>query len=387
MSYSHDQLLSLIDRVYTTVESPDRWPQVVGEIAERAGVPRALVFTPFHGMDEGGFFYSHNLSDEELAGYIDYYHQIDVWNLKAFDRGIPTGVVINCDRLVPPAELQETEYYNNYLKYIDIQGALGAMFQGGTGGFPRTHMSVYRPIGSEHFGAEPEHLIQELIPHVNRALDLGFRFASLRSRARSKLEALNRLDFAVAALNQDGTIGFMNQRAEQILTAADGLAIRHTCIVAEHHDDNEAFWRLVRNTIGMQSKGERPAGGSVGISRPSGRRNYAVTVAPGAGMPELAGVPMAWALIFIADPELNPELPAERISRIHGLTSAEAQLAVGLATGKTLSEYADSTALSMHTVRSTLKQVFAKTDTRRQAELVRLLLTTTTAEFGVSEQN
>ena len=40
----------------------------------------------------------------------------------------------------------------------------------------------------------------------------------------------------------------------------------------------------------------------------------------------------------------------------------------------------DRAALSMHTVRSTLKQVFAKTETRRQAELVRLLLTTSAGD-------
>ncbi len=384
MSLRHDKLLNLIDRIYTTVDAPDRWPQVVAEIAAEAGTPRGLLFTPHHGIDEGGLWCGHQLGMEELAPYIDYYYQTDIWNLRAFARGMPTGVAVNCDRLVSAEELDRTEFYNDYLKYVDIRGALSVMFGGEPGSFPRVHLSVYRPNGSERFMPEAEVLMNTLSPHVHRALDLGFRFAALRKRASDKLEALNRMDCAVAALNQDGSIAFMNRRAEHILAAGDGLRIRHECIVADNHQDNEELWRLLRNTIGAQSKGMAAPGGATAVSRPSGRRSYAVTVAPGAGMPHVAGVPTTWALVFIADPEVHAELPTERIARLYGLTAAEAQLAVALAMGQSVNEYADAHELSLHTVRSALKQVFAKTDTGRQVELVRLLLTHTGAQMDDS---
>lgn len=377
---SHEQLLDLIDRIYTTVEDPDRWPAVVQEIATHANVPRGLLFTPYHGPEDGGLWHGHNLGFEELKPYIDYYHQTDLWTLRAFARNIPAKVVVNCDRLVDPKELDASEFYNDYLQYVDIRGSLSVMFGGEGQPFPRVHLSVYRPNDSQGFEPEAEEVMRALTPHIHRSLDLGFRFAALRSRARDELEALNRLDFGVASLNQDGSIGFMNRKAERILLADDGLAMRHQCIVAAGHDDNERLWKLLRNTIGAESKGRKSPGGSMAVTRPSGRRGYAVTVAPGAGMSGLADVPAAWALVFITDPEDNPELPVERISRMYGLTSAEAQLAAGLATGQSLNEYADRAALSLHTVRSTLKQVFAKTETRRQAELVRLLLTTSAGD-------
>lgn len=51
-----------------------------------------------------------------------------------------------------------------------------------------------------------------------------------------------------------------------------------------------------------------------------------------------------------------------------------------LAGGQSLREYVEATGLSIHTARSTLKRVFAKTDTHNQADLVRLLLTDRVAE-------
>ena len=54
---------------------------------------------------------------------------------------------------------------------------------------------------------------------------------------------------------------------------------------------------------------------------------------------------------------------------------AEADLVRLLAAGHPLEAAAELRGVTMNTVRSQLKQVFAKTDTKRQAELVRLVLT------------
>ena len=59
---------------------------------------------------------------------------------------------------------------------------------------------------------------------------------------------------------------------------------------------------------------------------------------------------------------------------MHGLTRAEARLAATLAKGISLEEAAAALSISVHTVRSQLKAVFAKTGVTRQAELVALLL-------------
>jgi DNA-binding CsgD family transcriptional regulator len=53
-----------------------------------------------------------------------------------------------------------------------------------------------------------------------------------------------------------------------------------------------------------------------------------------------------------------------------GLTAAEARLAVALAQGETVEDYAGRTGRSMATVRSQLRSVFSKTGTHRQSELL-----------------
>ena len=68
---------------------------------------------------------------------------------------------------------------------------------------------------------------------------------------------------------------------------------------------------------------------------------------------------------------LRPE--ATQFGVAFGLTVAETRLAAKLASGAGLGAAASSLGVSRETARSQLKAVFAKTNTRRQAELAGLL--------------
>ena len=57
------------------------------------------------------------------------------------------------------------------------------------------------------------------------------------------------------------------------------------------------------------------------------------------------------------------------------LTPAEANLAILMAQGLILAEASEAQNISQHTARAQLKSIFAKTNVSRQAELVRLVIT------------
>jgi DNA-binding CsgD family transcriptional regulator len=63
-----------------------------------------------------------------------------------------------------------------------------------------------------------------------------------------------------------------------------------------------------------------------------------------------------------------------RLRAEFGLTKAEARLALRLAEGSSLASAAQAFDVKLTTIRSQLQQVFAKTGTSRQSELVAMLL-------------
>jgi len=87
--------------------------------------------------------------------------------------------------------------------------------------------------------------------------------------------------------------------------------------------------------------------------------------------------------LLLDDParDIAPKIRAN--ARQHGLTAVETELACRLADGRTVDEAASDQLISVHTARKYLQQIFAKTSTSRQAELVRVPISGTVPRAAV----
>jgi DNA-binding CsgD family transcriptional regulator len=188
----------------------------------------------------------------------------------------------------------------------------------------------------------------------------------------------DRLPFAVILVDERGRIVGQNQPARDLLAVADGLSARQDRLQAHPADQTALEGCLRAATIGVEGGGT-PVGGTVVLRRPSGRRSLAVLVMPIPRQDDPPTLDLTTrrpaAAVLVTDPELTPAPPETTLRQVHGLTRAEAALAKALAAGKSVQDYAEEARVTQETARWHLKRVFAKTDTRRQAELVRLLLT------------
>jgi DNA-binding CsgD family transcriptional regulator len=109
------------------------------------------------------------------------------------------------------------------------------------------------------------------------------------------------------------------------------------------------------------------------LARPVPRRPLSVLVAP-------LTIESTWfvtgrpaAIVFVADPDSAPRTGQGQLRDLYRLTSAEATVAIAIARGQGLQAVADELGISLTTARTHLQHVFEKTQTRRQAELVRLI--------------
>jgi DNA-binding CsgD family transcriptional regulator len=75
----------------------------------------------------------------------------------------------------------------------------------------------------------------------------------------------------------------------------------------------------------------------------------------------------------VTDLEADVRLPEDALRDVLGLTRAESRLAQALFAGANLQEAANRFDVSLNTVRVQLANVFDKTQTNRQSELIALL--------------
>jgi DNA-binding NarL/FixJ family response regulator len=80
------------------------------------------------------------------------------------------------------------------------------------------------------------------------------------------------------------------------------------------------------------------------------------------------------ALVFVTDPSSRPQSRGTTLRALYALTPTEVRVADLLLQGLEIRGIANRLGLTLETVRFHTKRVLSKTSTRRQSELVRLML-------------
>lgn len=81
---------------------------------------------------------------------------------------------------------------------------------------------------------------------------------------------------------------------------------------------------------------------------------------------------MPLALVLVMDAG-KPLSPLQLLGKLYDLSPAELRVASALLAGSSPEEYAQQAGVTLNTVRSQLKNLFSKTGTHRQSELVAVL--------------
>jgi DNA-binding CsgD family transcriptional regulator len=200
-------------------------------------------------------------------------------------------------------------------------------------------------------------------------------------------EFLDRSTAAIVLLDGQKRVVFANEHAAELHARADGVNICGSGIGLLRAHDNSRLQALIARAVcgheapapGRRRCGE--GGGSMRALRSTGKRPYGFLVMP---LLPRERDPARTAFrpavcIVIADPDGARTLPVERLQDAFELTEAEGRLAARLAAGEGLRSAAHSLGITYGTARARLAEIFQKTETRRQGELINLLLTTIAA--------
>jgi DNA-binding CsgD family transcriptional regulator len=188
---------------------------------------------------------------------------------------------------------------------------------------------------------------------------------------------VDRLPQAVVLVDPKGTVGGLNERAAAIVAQGDGLKVHHGVLRCAYPTDTAALHRLIGEVAQRDKYRDGTMRCALRIQRAMGRRPLTalVTALRDRDAPTNSEAVIA---VFVADPEDAPALDVQLLRDWYGLTPAEARLAALLASGLSLREIVERLGIAANTARTHLKSIFGKTETRRQGELIRLLLSNPT---------
>jgi DNA-binding CsgD family transcriptional regulator/PAS domain-containing protein len=351
----------LVSGVYAAAVTPQHWDTAIREIQHVLDATGAAMLIP-----DGPSWYTSTLSVESNQAYRNYYYRLDRVAAAA-ERG-PVGVVRTGTELMPL--VRNSEFYD-WLRPINIDDALVVRL---TDGARPACLIFGAPKRTESFDTrERVKLVGGVVPHLQQALRTQGKLAALANSTVELAGALEVVRHGIIIVAGEHLVINLNSAAEQIFCAEDGLCVRSGRIAATSTHAEQELHCAIQNALADERSTVRK-GRSLTCFRPSGKRPYVIHVLPShrrdAGEPPR----QAMALVLIIDPEDEPAPAAALLRRLYHLTEAEAEVALHVMHGADLKQISDELLISLTTVRTHLQHVFDKTDTHRQAELVRLLL-------------
>lgn len=282
---------------------------------------------------------------------------------------VESGVVVLEDELIPERLKGDLTLWQQRLRSSGLGRFMGARMQMGALG--EAGLAVHGPLDGPPLTADCRATLCAMMPHVREAITLMVATGQ-REQEREQLRAmLEMMRLAVLFCDVGGWIVGGNAAGER-LAAEGGIAMAEP----SGHLRRLRLSSAARSLLAADSAGEmrcRLAG-----------RDCLIRAIP---------LPQTMRQALMADERASHLLVARDMASIvgpsaaqlletFGVTRGEAELLAHLCMGDDLRAFAEVRGVSIHTARTQLKQVMAKTQTHRQSDLVRLLMNSPSSLFG-----
>jgi DNA-binding CsgD family transcriptional regulator len=369
---------SAVSGIYDAALAPERWHELLGELIEFLGCHRGMygmddrsgrVFSQvqlFHGVDEAAFA----LWEREFSNQ-------DPWHEHHVRRGAyREGFVLHHAATGAIEEVRRTEIYQECFRWGGADDRISITLVGSPSrvGF----LSVYRSESEGFFEAESVRRAVALAPHLVRAERIARRLRVEGGLTAALVATAEQSPHGVVVLDERGAVRFASERALGMLAQEDGIALRGSRLAAAAPASRRALEEAVHAASTFPMSGVVPRATFVTITRRASLQPWQLLVCPvpARSRDELfvSSDRDAAVLVLISDPAAERRPNEEALRLLFGLTPALARLAASIAAGDTVSEYAERHRVTVGTARNQVKELFARTGARRQAELVRLLL-------------
>jgi len=214
--------------------------------------------------------------------------------------------------------------------------------------------------------------------HLARALAIAYRLGTLGTLQQCTTELLDRHAAAIMLLDDRRRVVYLNRHAADVNARGDGVTLLGNRLRLTDTREDARLQALIARAISRDRAGAA-SGGAMRAHRPSGKHPYGIFVTPvSRDYAVLTSVrPVVCVMIREAD---RGRLLTTRLRAMFDLTDAEARLADRLTAGDDLRAAASTLGITYGTARTRLAEIFQKTNTHRQSELVSLLLSVAAAD-------
>jgi len=355
---------SLIESLYSSVESIDAFSGFMGRMAKHLGGHIAALQFEDLAHRKGRVAIVVGVEAEELSGYEARYSADNLWIQRGATSLIEAGFV-DSDRVASASEMAHTEFHAGVLKPLDIGHSVGWCLNHGPRG-QISALSMNRSARMGAFGDDIAGFAQWIHPHLKNAYTLMREFDWLNGAQQSIGSAVDALRCALFVLRPSGRVAWRNAAAEEWLGTGDAVVLAAgAALRLAQVEDQARLDRAITLCLAHQQRIVRVA-----------IRNRARQVVGIASLMSVActrwvpGMPQDRAVTLLLHRRETPLVAADQIVATLGLTPAEARAALALCAQETTRDAAAALGVTYETLRGQIKNCMTKTGARSQSQLL-----------------
>ncbi|CAN5479652.1 hypothetical protein BH09PSE5_BH09PSE5_04040 [soil metagenome] len=353
-----------IAALYSAAVSPGQWGRALDIMTELAGARAANCFV--QDAFTGAFLEYHytGYGADAADRYVQHYSGFDL----AYEVLLrePAGLIYPLHHQVTDRMVERSKFYQDFYIPEGLRYACGGtLYDRGS----RIVLAVHRPTGHRPFDDASARELQRVLNHLPTVFNVKRLNENTREEALLSRAALDSLPKAIAIVDSDLAVRYLNPAAEYLFRQSDDPVIRSGRLSANDPD--------IRNELTRRIKGA--------CNRTPSVMQVSMTILDKAGRPcaECHVIPLqprvtdtfarghSLAMLLLRRP--FQQLQSSILTgRQYGLTPAETAVVTALREGLTASEHAARNGVKISTVRSQIRAILSKTGTRRMSDVMTL---------------
>lgn len=349
----------LVDLIYATVFGEATWQDFLLKLDD--GLPGGMSGLLYHDARQsaGAIDINSRLPPDWTADYARYYSKINPWMPYAAVRKVGLGVV--AEQMLPREKFVKTEFYHDSYRRIGAESAVGITIDREDS---RVFLlSTLTSSADADANKQAADRLTRLTPHLRRA----FRHfqAGYRDKVISELGTtlFDQIDMGVIVVGFGGRPKSISGLATEVMerTAVVRIGLAGGIKFADRHGD-----AALQAMLGPDYAGPR-----VVTYLSGGTRICLVKVQKDRQATYFEGPTV---VITLEHKNTLPVLNEAHLQSEFAITNTELRILKAIYAGQSVREIAEGEHRSPETIRAHLKSLYKKTDTSRQADLVRFAM-------------
>lgn len=358
---AEDKSQGLIDQIYAAAVDPSKWPVVAESIKSAMGSQSVNIVQYDYHHQQFDYAYTSAMPESEVQRYTEKVIQHDdiLDTCELYQAGT-TVITQNSFKERHRKSHRAMKDATNSVQHTHFN--IGCFFKKDT---KVGWVNVVNNSSDPLFSQNEKKLLSKLLPHLKTAMYLSEQLLNAQHSTRLYADSLDRIDRACVFLTTEGKIAFKNHKFDSLVSDSC-VQLNNNTIELFDEEANKQLYSMMNDIKNEKNHPQHVLSFSTG-----NKRNFLLhwlPYQPDDLKPNIDSEKIT-SVVFIQ--EMKALINSlETIDILWRLTPTEQSVLNSFIDGRSNNEVADNLQLSPNAVKFHIKNIFRKTNTRSQTELI-----------------